>query len=186
MLDEPTLLPLHYSSLECPLLMACHLVPPKTLDKKLSQTKKKCFDDIFGRFIDEFLFQKHNNANAMNEGDDFVTHGLCFIFLTILLLQMKDTAAEADGERNLINQKLLLSIFKSMGSYSKYAIEMFTSIAQIDCMLTPRLSEEFKWGFFVNWRGGEGHNIEDDLTKEIQNRLNKSIGVEWGVNQKSL
>lgn len=95
--------------------------------------KKKCFDDIFGPFIDEFLFQKHNNANAMNEGDDFVTHGLCFIFLTIRLLQMKDTAAEADGERNQINQKLLLSIFKSMGSYSKYAIEMFTSIAQTAC-----------------------------------------------------
>ena len=46
--------------------------------------------------------------------DDFVTnYGLCFIFLTILLLQMKDTAAETDGEKNLINQKLLLSVFKS-------------------------------------------------------------------------
>ena len=90
-------------------------------------------------------------------------YGLCFIFLTIFLLQMKDSAAEADGERNLINQKLLLSVFKSMGTYSKYAIEMFISIAQIGCMLTPRLAEEFKWGFFVNWRGGEGKNIEDDL-----------------------
>ena len=148
------------------------------------ENKKKCFDDIFGRFIDEFLFQKHNIANAMNEGDDFVTHyGLCFIFLTILLLQMKDTAAEADGERNLINQKLLLSIFKSMGSYSKYAIEMVISIAQVECMLTPRLSEEFKWGFFVNWRGGEGHNIEDDLAQEIQNRLSKSIVQRMGPNK---
>ena len=27
------------------------------------------------------------------------------IFLTVLLLQMKDTAAEADGDRNLRNQK---------------------------------------------------------------------------------
>ena len=41
-------------------------------NKFLPQTK--CFDDISGRFIDEFLLQKHNNANAMNEGDDFVTH----------------------------------------------------------------------------------------------------------------
>ena len=60
---------------------------------------------------------------------------------------MKDTAQEADGERNLINQKLLLSIFKSLGAYSKYAIEMFVSIAHIECLLTPRLAQEFKWVF---------------------------------------
>lgn len=29
---------------------------------------------------------------------------------------MTDTAAEVDGERNLINQKLLLTIFKSLGA----------------------------------------------------------------------
>ena len=78
---------------------------------------------------------------------------MCFIFLTILILLLKDTAAEADGERNLIDQKLLLSVFKSMGAYSKYTLEMFTNIAQMDCMLTLRLAEEVKWGFFVNWRG---------------------------------
>ena len=59
------------------------------------------------------------------------------------MLQIKDTAEEADGERNLINQKLLLTVFRSLGAYSKYAIEMFISIAQMECMLTPRLSEEF-------------------------------------------
>ena len=53
-----------------------------------------------------------------------------------------------------------------MGPYSKYAIEMFISIAQIEFLLTPRLSEEFKWGFFLNWRGGAGHNIEDDLAQK--------------------
>ena len=133
--------------------------------------------------MDEFLFHKNASADVTEE-DDFVTNnGLCFIFLTILLLQMKDTAAEADGERNLINQKLLLSVFKSMGDYSKYAIEMFISIAQIECMLTPRLAEEFKWGFFVNWRGGDGKNIKDDLAQEIQNRLSKSIVQRMGSNK---
>lgn len=156
---------------------------PGNIQRETVENKKKCFDDIFGRFIDEFLFQKNANTDV-NEEDDFVTnYGLCFIFLTILLLQMKDTAAEADGERNLINQKLLLSVFKSMGAYSKYAIEMFVSIAQIECMLTPRLSEEFKWGFFVNWRGGAGNNMEDDLAQEIDNRLGKSIVQRMGPNK---
>ena len=44
---------------------------------------------------------------------------------------------------------------------------MFTSIAQIECTLTSRLSEEFKWGYFMNWRGGVGNNMEDDLAQEV-------------------
>ena len=96
---------------------------------------------------------------------------------------MKDRSAEGDGERNLINQKLLLSVFKSLGSYSKYALEMFTSIAQIECLLTSRRSEEFKWDFFVNWRGGEGKNIEDDLAQEISNRVSKGIVQRQGANK---
>jgi hypothetical protein len=96
---------------------------------------------------------------------------------------MKDTAREGDGERNLINQKFLLSVFKSLGSYSKYAIEMFVSIAQIECLLTPRLSQQFKWGFFVNWKGGTGNNIEDDLAQEITNKLSKNIVQRMGPNK---
>lgn len=70
-----------------------------------------------------------------------------------------------------------------MSAYSKYAIEMFVSIAQIECLLTPILSEEFKWGFFVNWRGGTGKNIEDDLAQEISNRCSKSIVQRMGPNK---
>ena len=38
------------------------------------------------------------------------------IYTTVLLLQMK--AREGDGNRNLINQKLLVSVFKSLSAYS--------------------------------------------------------------------
>ena len=63
------------------------------------------------------FFSKKNASADVIEEDDLVTnYGLCFIFLTIFLLQMKDSAAEADGEGNLINQKLLLSVFKSIGA----------------------------------------------------------------------
>lgn len=123
-------------------------------------------------------------CDESHDDDDYVmNYGLCFIFLAILILQMKDTAAEADGNRNLVNQKLLLAVFKSMGNYSKYAIEMFINIAQIECLLTPRLSEEFKWGFFVNYRGGAGKNIEDDLAQEIHNKCSKSIVQRMGANK---
>ena len=112
-----------------------------------------------------------------------MNYGMSCMFLAVVLLQLKDTAAEADGDRNLINQKLLLLIFKSLGTYSKYAIEMFVSIAQMECLLTPRLSAEFKWGFFTNWRGGYGHNIEDDLVQEITNRVSKNMIQQMGPNK---
>ena len=95
----------------------------------------------------------------------------------------KTTATEADRERNLVNPKLLLSVFKSLGSYSKYALEMFTSIAQIKCLLTPCDIKELKWGFFVNWKGGKGNNTEDDLAQEICNHVSKSIVQRMGPNK---
>ena len=154
---------------------------PSNIVNQTVEDKKRYFDSVFQKFIDEYLLQKNVTANG--EEDYVSNYAMCYIFLTILILQLKDTAAEADGARNLINQKLLLSVFKSMGAYSKYAIEMFVSIAQIECMLTPRMSEEFKWGFFVNWRGGAGNNMEDDMAQEIFNRLTKSVVQRMGPNK---
>ena len=34
--------------------------------------------------------------------------------------------------------------------------------------------------FFVNWRGGAGNNIEDDLAQEISNKLSKNIVQRMG------
>ena len=96
------------------------------------------------------LLTENQSGSACDSEDHIKNYGLCCIFLTVILLQLKDTAAEADGDRNLINQKLLFSIFKSLGTYSKYAIEMFVSIAQMECLLTPRLSAEFECFFFTN------------------------------------
>lgn len=68
------------------------------------------------KFIDKFLLQKADVNDCCNDDDFVKNYALCFIFLAILVMQMKDTAAEGDGSRNLINQKLLLSVFKSMGA----------------------------------------------------------------------
>ena len=82
-------------------------------------------------------------------------------------MQLIDTTKEADGDRSLINQKMLFTIFRYLNSYSKYAIEMFVSTAQMECLLTPRLSAEFRWVFSCNWTGGKTRNIEDDVAQEI-------------------
>ena len=140
---------------------------------------KTFFDEKFEVFVNRYVF-----GNDLPSDYDYVeNYAINIIFLTVMLLQLKDTAAEGDGDRNLINQKFLMTLFKSMGSMSRYAIEMFVAIAQTECLLTPRLSEEFKWGYFVNWKGGEGNNIEDDLAQEICNKLSKSIVQRMGANK---
>ena len=68
---------------------------------------------VFGGFIDTFVLQKQSGAYNHEEDDYIMNYGMSCIFLSVVLLQLKDTAAEADGDRYLINQKLLLLFFKS-------------------------------------------------------------------------
>ena len=91
-------------------------------------------DNACGKFVDMYILQKNVAATGEEEGDYVTNYALSYIFLSVLILQLKDTAAEADGKRNLINQKLLLSVFTSVGAYSKYALEMSVSIAQSECL----------------------------------------------------
>ena len=141
------------------------------------------YNQAIDKFVNEYIFQVNQAAPVGQEEDCLKNYGLCIIFLTITILQLKDTAAEADGIRNLVNQKHIMAIFKSINYYSKYAIEMFVSIAQMECMLTERLSEQFKWSFFCNWHGGIGRNIENDVAQEICNSISKNAVKRMGANK---
>ena len=142
--------------------------------------KNEYFDKVMTEFCDTYLLQKNLDFSS----EDYVeNYALCFIFLTIMILQLKDTTKEGDGYRNLINQKMLLKIFKSLGAYSKYAIEMFHNIALCEGILPEKLTEEIKWGYFCNWKGGNGNNIENDLAQEISNKISKNIVQRMGPNK---
>ena len=79
---------------------------------------------------------------------NFVTryYGLQVIEMAVFIMQLKDTCAEGDGDRHNINKKRLLSYFYSASSFSKYAIEMFTSISQGEVLASEELAQRLSWG----------------------------------------
>lgn len=97
-------------------------------------------------------------------------------------MQLADTRAESDGDR-YNNQKRLLSYFFSSRSFAKYAVEMFSSIAQVEALLSEEVAQRVSWGKFVNWTGEEGKNIEDDKAQEICNCTSKSVVQGMGPNK---
>lgn len=95
---------------------------------------------------------------------------------------MKDTYAEGDGERNDINIKRLLMYFKSHGSFSKYAVEMFTNIAQTKALFSEVTAHRVRWVRFVNWAGRKGKNIECEYVTQYRRyviALAKMLSLEW-------
>jgi hypothetical protein len=103
--------------------------------------------------------------------------------LTVFLKQRIDTTAEGDRQRCNINIKRLLLFLKSSNKFSKYALEMFTAIAQSEALFSEEIHHRVSWGGFVNWNGGCGKNVECDLTQEICNRMSMSVVKSMGVNK---
>ena len=194
-------------------------VPPPNILHKPKEDKKKYFDEIIGKFVDEYVIHDpdaekirryeatqercnntcHDHAYSrgnealqktpqmervsLDNDEDFVrNYGLQVINLTVLLLQLKDTAAGADGDHDTIDEKLLLSFFKYSINYSKYVTEMLLAILQKEALLTERMAEKLRWGKFINWKDGKGRNIENDLAQEMNVKLAKSLIASMGAN----
>jgi len=98
-------------------------------------------------------------------------------------MQLKDTCAEGDGDRDNLDKKRLVVYFKSSNSFIKYSIEMFTSIAQIEAIVSEEMAEQLTWGRFVNWHGGEGKNIGNDAAQEMCNDSSKDVVKGMGANK---
>ena len=98
--------------------------------------------------------------------DRVLNYGLQVIQLGILLMQLHDTEKEGDGERNLRNAKLLMLYFRSRPRGMKYAFEMMRFITCVKALYTQKVAHRIIHGQFVNWRGGEGKNVANDLKQE--------------------
>ena len=77
-----------------------------------------------------------------------------------------------DGKRTCRLWKFLMLHFKTNGR-TKYALEAFNLIAQINALLSPQLAHQLMWNRTCNTKGGQGKNKELYLHNEYINRVFK-------------
>ena len=100
------------------------------------------------------------------EEDRYLNYGLQVIQLGMMLMQLNDTEGEGDGERSLINWKMLLLYFRSRPRGKKYAFEAMRFITCVKGLYTEKIAHRLLHGQFVNPKGGEGSNYANDLKME--------------------
>ena len=81
-------------------------------------------------------------------------------------MQLNDTEAEGDGERSIINWKVLMLYYRCRSRGMKYAYEAMRFITCVRALYTEKMSHRIIHGQFVNPKGGEGKNYANDLKME--------------------
>ena len=94
--------------------------------------------------------------------------------LGVLLMQLNDTEKEGDGERCIMNWKLLMLCFRSRSRGKKYVFEAMRLITCVKALHTERIAFQITHGQFVNVRGGAG-NYANYLRMEMMVKDDKGI-----------
>ena len=107
--------------------------------------------------------------------------------LGLLAMNFNDARQMGDGERTIRLYKFLMVHFKA-AKKTKYSYQVLRLLAQVKCLLTPRLAFELTWNRYINKAGKEKHNIEVDREIEHQNRVFKEncAGLRGKVTSKSI
>ena len=80
----------------------------------------------------------------------------------LLLMELRDTIHEGDGERILRCYKFMLPYFFATG-HNKYALEAFHLLAHVHAAASPRPAHQIMWSRTVNMQGQQGYNIPVNL-----------------------
>ena len=104
-----------------------------------------------------------------------MNYGLTCIQLGIMLMQLNDTEKEGDGERCLINWKLLMLYFRSRNRGMKYAFEAMRLLTCTKALFTEQIAHRIIYGQFINAKGELGNNYSNDLKMETLVKDHKVI-----------
>ena len=101
-----------------------------------------------------------------SQDDMLLNYGLQVIQLGVMLMQLNNTESEGDGDRSLINWKMLMLYFRCRHRGMKYAYETMRFITYVKASYSEKTAHRILHGQFVNPRGQEGSNYANDLKME--------------------
>ena len=130
----------------------------------------KCMSEFLTQFTPNHI-QTLDEKNASSI-DGVFEYARSVIGLGLMARNFSDATREGDGARLILCWKFFMLHFKSDGR-TKYAVEAFNLLAQINATLTPRMAYRLMWNRTCNPKGGEGNNISLDLRNEHLNRTFK-------------
>ena len=136
--------------------------------------KKNYLSVCMNAFITQFVL--HHVQTLQDENvtstDGVFEYACSVIGLGLMARNFSDATHEGDGERLMRCWKFYMLHFKA-DSRTKYAVEAFNLIAQVNATLTPLMAHRLVWNRTCNMRGGEGNNKPLDLQNEHLNRIFK-------------
>ena len=157
-------------------LMLRHTADNDSFHASISETSVKSVADTRASNISNCkLPSTVSEIPTSVEDDRIFNYGLHVIQLGTLLLQLNDTEKEGDGERSLRNWKLLMLYFKSRSRSMKYAYEIMRFVSFTKALYTEKVANRVISGQFVNFKGGAGGNVANDLKQEHIVKYNKRI-----------
>lgn len=104
-----------------------------------------------------------------------MNYGRQVLQLGVMLMQLNDTEREGDGDRSLINWKMLMLYFRCSSRGTKYGYEAMRLITHLKALYTEKMAHRVLHGQFINGKGGPGNNCANDLKMEHLVRQNKAI-----------
>ena len=107
-----------------------------------------------------------SNLSSGNQVDQVLSYSLQVIQLGMMLMQLNDTEDVGDGERSLINWKMLMLYFRCRPRGMKYAYEAMRFITCVKAIYPEKTAHKILYGQFVNPGAGEGNNYANDLKME--------------------
>ncbi len=105
-----------------------------------------------------------------------------FLRMALLLHDTFDAYRMGDGNRAMRNAKLEM-LYAGPIHHTKYQLWLWRMLAYDMALLTPREAFEYRWNMTVNLEGGEGKNIPNDNSVEIQVHKLKSQLMTQGANK---
>eukprot|EP00794_Sanderia_malayensis_P012437 gene12437-13723_t len=124
-----------------------------------------------------------SSPTTIENRDDMYNYQLALLEIGMLIQNFFDAISEGDGEGILRSWKFFLPYLRNDGKgSSKYALEAFFMMCQVNALLTPKAAHELKWNRFCKNKNGQGGNIPLELALEHHNKLIKTLMQNLGPN----